>query len=494
MRHASWFLLLTLIGGSALGAEVEVISRPGDDKSTLETAAQVFPHPRQLHYQQLETIAFIHFGMNTFTGREWGDGSDDPALFNSTKLDANQWVSVLKQAGFKLLIFTAKHHDGFCLWPSDYTDYDIAASPWKEGKGDLLREVVDACNAQGMEIGLYLSPWDRHHPDFGSETYNEYYRNQLREILTNYGPFREVWFDGAGRTEPGPSGEVHQFDDEGFWRIIRELAPEAVLVGMGPDARWVGNEDGYARDSEWSVLPLTRDSVDSSLPPEELLLRHFEPKNRMDEDLGSLSALKGATALHWYPAEADVSIRPGWFYHPEEDSQIKSVAKLTDIYFGSVGRNAVLLLNIPPNKAGRITQADADTLLAWRQHLDEMFETNLVKDAAIRVGLEEVDPMILIDGNISTSIQAVNTLTFSFDTPVTLTNLLLQEAIEQGQHVAEWVLEAEAVGGWTEVVRGTTIGYKRLERFDAVTTSSLRLRVLKSRGAAWIGEVGFYTN
>lgn len=497
MRPARWFLFLLLMAAATLclhAAEVERVAIPGDPDATKDATAQVTPHPRQLHYQQLETIAFIHFGMNTFTGREWGDGTDDPALFNPTDLDATQWVSVLKEAGFKLLIFTAKHHDGFCLWPSKYTDYDIAASPWKDGKGDLLREVVDACNAQGMEIGLYLSPWDRHHPDFGnSEVYNEYYRNQLREILTNYGPFREVWFDGAGRSEPGPGG-VQQFDDEGFWRIIRELAPEAVLVGMGPDARWVGNEAGYARESEWSVLPLTHEPLERHVPPEELLLRHFEPKNRMEQDLGSVDTLNGATALHWYPAEADVSIRPGWFYHPEEDDKIKSVAELTDIYFGSVGRNAVLLLNIPPNQQGRITQADADTLLAWRKHLDRLFATNLLEDAVVRVNPEKVDPALLTDGTSITALNTAETLTFLFEEPVTFSTLLLQEDIEQGQQVAEWVLEADMGEEWVEVVRGTTIGYKRLERFDPVTTTSLRLRLLKSRGTARISEVGLYAN
>ena len=274
------------------------------------------PSPQQLAWQRHEFIAFAHFGINTFTDREWGEGKEDPRLFNPTEFDAGQWAAALQDAGVKLLILTAKHHDGFCLWPSKFTEHCVKNSPWRGGQGDVVREVVEALREKQIRVGLYLSPWDRNQPTYGdSPKYNEYFRNQLRELLTNYGAIDEVWFDGA--CGEGPNGKRQEYDWPSYYALIRELQPNALIAISGPDIRWVGNESGVARENESSVV--TRDGQ-----------------------------------LVWHPAECDVSIRPGWFYHPSEDDKVKSLATLADIYFKSVGRNSVLLLNIPPDRRGRI--------------------------------------------------------------------------------------------------------------------------------------------
>ena len=278
------------------------------------------PTPQQLAWQRHELIAFAHFGINTFTDREWGDGKEDPGLFNPTDFDARQWAAALHAAGVKLLILTAKHHDGFCLWPSRFTEHSVKNSPWRNGQGDVVREVVDALREREIRVGLYLSPWDRNQPWYGdSPKYNEYFRNQLGELLGNYGVIDEVWFDGA--CGEGPNGKKQEYDWTSYYALVRERQPAALIAICGPDIRWVGNESGVARENESSVVQ--RDGH-----------------------------------LAWHPAECDVSIRPGWFYHPAEDAKVKSLPTLVDIYFKSVGRNSVLLLNIPPDRRGRIADAD----------------------------------------------------------------------------------------------------------------------------------------
>jgi alpha-L-fucosidase len=283
----------------------------------------VTPHPRQLAWQEMELHAFVHFGMNTFTNREWGDGTEDPKLFNPTQFDARQWMRALKAAGMKQVVVTAKHHDGFCLWPSKYTEHSVKNSPWRDGKGDIVREVAEACRAEGLKLGIYLSPWDRHEPSYGdSPRYNEHYKNQLTELLTNYGPIYEVWFDGA--CGEGPSGKKQVYDWDGYVEVVRRLQPEAVIFSdAGPDVRWVGNEDGLASATNWSML--RRDEFSPGTSDYKLL-------GEGQED-----------GTHWVPCECDVSIRPGWFYHPDQDDQVKSLAQLLDIYYRSVGQNAVLL-------------------------------------------------------------------------------------------------------------------------------------------------------
>ncbi|MGA2362361.1 MAG: alpha-L-fucosidase [Candidatus Aminicenantales bacterium] len=318
----------------------------------MEKAARVVPSERQIAWQSLEFQAFFHFGMDTFTDREWGRGKEDPKLFNPADLDAGQWVEAAKAAGIKGVIVTAKHHDGFCLWPSRFTAHSVKASPWKNGKGDVVREVADACRKAGLKFGIYLSPWDRHEPSYGdSPRYNEHFKNQLRELLTGYGGISEVWFDGA--CAEGPNGKRQVYDWEGYWSLIRELQPGAVISIMGPDVRWIGNEAGVSRESEWSVIPVAQaDDRPAAKDPGGIA-----GLDAMAPDLGSLTVIeetaKKGGRLIWYPAQVDVSIRPGWFYHPAEDMKVKTPDHLLDIYYGAVGGNAQLLLNIPPGSGAR---------------------------------------------------------------------------------------------------------------------------------------------
>ncbi|HLR31375.1 MAG TPA: alpha-L-fucosidase, partial [Fodinibius sp.] len=450
-------------------------------------AARLSPSQRQYEWQKLEFTAFLHFGINTFTDREWGTGKEDPALFNPTNFDADQWMRVLKDAGIKLVILTAKHHDGFCLWPSEYTEHDVASSPWRDGKGDVVKAVAEAADRAGLKFGVYLSPWDRHEPSYGqSEKYNTFFKHQLRELLTNYGKIDEVWFDGA------KGDDVDQtYDWDGYYRLIRELQPEAVIAVRGPDVRWVGTESGYGRETEWSVVP--GGPVDDK---EKMKSGLIKPNvNATAEDLGSREQLKDARSLFWYPSEVDVSIRPGWFYHAEEDAQVKSLDKMLDIYYSSVGRNSLLLLNIPPDKRGRIHEADARRLRELRAVLEQTFDENIAKKAAVEA--EGDNPQNVIDSNIETHWSPVGTskaatLSFNFEEPKSFNRLMVQENILQGQRVEQFKLEAKVENKWRKIAEGTTIGYKRLLRFPVVTTTQVRLEIEQSRLRPAIAEVGFY--
>ena len=295
----------------------------------------------------MEFTCFAHFGMNTFTDREWGQGTEDPKRFNPTAFDADQWVAACKRGGMKLLIATCKHHDGFCLWPSKYTEHCVKNSPWRNGRGDVVKEVSAACRRGGIRFGIYLSPWDRHEKTYGSDAYNEYYKNQLRELLSNYGDIAEVWWDGA--CGEGPNGKRQVYDWAAYIKIVRELQPNALMAICGPDIRWVGNENGLARETEWSVQPPIPDSHATA--------------NSASEKTWPID-----TVFRWYPAECDVSIRPGWFYHASQDRQVKSLRELLEIYYCSVGRNSVLLLNVPPDRRGRFHENDVARLGELRRH------------------------------------------------------------------------------------------------------------------------------
>ena len=455
-----------------------------DQQEIIRKAAQVTPSPRQLAWQQREFIAFVHFGINTFTDREWGTGKEDPKLFNPTQLDARQWVRVCKEAGMKMIILTAKHHDGFCLWPSKYTEHSVKNSPWREGKGDVVRELADACREAGLAMGIYLSPWDMHEPTYGDTVkYNDFYKNQLRELLTNYGEVDEVWFDGA----KGPNAKDMEYDWAGYYAIVRELQPNAVIFN-GPDVRWVGNESGYARESEWSVM--NRND------------KPFEFVNLTAKDLGSTKALGDRANLIWYPAEADVSIRPGWFYHASQDDKVKSLEKLLDIYFCSVGRNSALLLNIPPDRRGLIHENDARRLGELGKVLDEIFKQSFALGAVAKASHVRDDNPIygadkIVDGNRNTywctdDGTTSATVEFSLAKKSTFNVAELAEYITVGQRVEEFTLEAWDGGDWNEFARSTTVGYKRLLRFDDVTTEKVRLRILMSRLCPTICQFGLY--
>ena len=315
------------LGGCGLTKEnyyVKHVEFPQDAtlEQKIDMAARLVPTPQQAAWQQMELTAFLHFGINTFTGREWGDGKEDPAIFNPTELDAEQWVRSLKDAGFKMVLLTAKHHDGFCLWPTATTKHSVASSPWKNGQGDVVKELRKACDKYDMKFGVYLSPWDRNAECYGdSPKYNEFFIQQLTELLTNYGEVHEVWFDGANGE--GPNGKKQIYDWDAFYKTIQKLQPKAVMAIMGDDVRWVGNEKGLGRETEWSATVLTPG----------IYARSEENNKRLGvfskaEDLGSRAMLEKATELFWYPSEVDVSIRPGWFYHAEEDSKVKPESEI----------------------------------------------------------------------------------------------------------------------------------------------------------------------
>lgn len=435
----------------------------------VDMAARLVPTPQQQEWQKMELTAFLHFGINTFTDREWGDGTEDPALFNPTELDAEQWVRSLKEAGFKMVILTAKHHDGFCLWPTKTTKHSVASSKWKDGKGDVVKELRDACTKYDMRFGVYLSPWDRNAECYGdSPRYNQFFIDQLTELLTNYGEVHEVWFDGANAE--GPNGRKQIYDWDAFYKTIQKLQPKAVMAIMGDDVRWVGNERGLGRETEWSATVLapgiyTRsDSVNSALGV-----------GSTSADLGSREILAKANELFWYPSEVDVSIRPGWFYHADQDNQVKSLKHLTDIYFQSVGYNSVLLLNIPPDRRGLIHEADVKRLKEFADYRDRTFANNLVAD-----------------GQVLWNAAGGESREYALKEAAPVNVVLLQEDIAKGQRVEEFEVEALVDGEWKSVGKGTTIGYKRLLRFPEVNASSLRLTLRSTRLKANICNVAAY--
>jgi alpha-L-fucosidase len=467
--------------GMAQGNYVPILPTDGE-VAIIRKAARVVPSPRQLRWQKLELTAFFHFGINTFTDREWGDGKEDLSLFNPTRLDARQWVRVAKEAGIRQVILTAKHHDGFCLWPSKYTDHTIARTPYQHGQGDIVAAFAKACHEYGIGLGFYLSPWDRNSPVYGdSAKYNDLFLHWLAELLTNYGKVDEVWFDGANGE--GPNGKKQVYAFEAWYHLIRKLQPQAVIAIMGPDVRWVGTEAGEGRMTEWSVLPVgaaTQESIAANSQTDET----FAPLgDLMGQDLGSRERLMNARGLIWYPAETDVSIRPGWFYHPKEDSLVRTPSGLMDLYFSSVGRNSVLLLNIPPNREGLISDADVRSLRGWRRRMDATFGVDLAAGAIWSRGSRDERW-----GRNDTTAMVAVTLKGekAFDV------LSLQEDIRQGQRVERWVFEAKVDGEWKEVVSGTTIGYKRLMRFSPVSARYVRLRIVSSRLSPIVSKIGLY--
>jgi len=457
-------------------------------------AANVTPSERQLRWQKLELTGFIHFGVNTFTNKEWGDGTESPQIFNPTALDAKQWVRTCKEGGIKQVIITAKHHDGFCLWPTKYTAHSVKNSPWKNGKGDVVKEVADACREQGLGFGVYLSPWDRNSAFFGdSAKYNDYFVNQLTELLSNYGRVDEVWFDGANGE--GPTGKKQVYDFNRWYALIRKLQPTAMISVMGPDVRWVGTESGYGRETEWSVVPLDAQQQDKVAATSQQDVA-FAPKNMMEDDLGSRAKIKNAKSLVWYPAEIDVSIRPGWFNHPAEDTKVKTPAQLLDIYNNSVGKNGVLLLNIPPNTQGVIQENDAKSLKGWKAALDKTFSTNLLKGAKITAPVA-TKANALLDENYATywTTKASDTtavLDFRLKSPQTFDVFLIQENITVGQRIEKFVLEYQEGKTWKKAAEGTTVGYKRLLTFAPITAQNIRLRIESSRLNPTISYLGLF--
>jgi alpha-L-fucosidase len=504
--HGRRFLLLLVVlaieGCQELRPGPVAVIRTGDTPEEIVwKAANVCPSLRQKQWQEREFITFFHFGINTFTDREWGTGTESPSLFNPTDFDARQWARVARDAGMRMAIITAKHHDGFCLWPSAFTEHSVKNSPWRNGKGDVVGDLAAACKEFGLAFGLYLSPWDRHEPTYGdSPRYNEYFRNQLRELLSNYGDVAEVWFDGA--CGEGPNGRRQEYDWPSYYRIIRELQPGAVIFGMGPDVRWVGTESGYGRETEWSVIPDVLQSPDpvAVRHRQEAVDRAFLPRDLTHHDLGSREKILASRSLAWYPAETDVSIRPGWFHHPGEDNRVKTPEQLVDIYYASVGRNGVLLLNIPPDTRGRIHDNDIRSLVGMRRILEHTFRIDLASSATVTASSEKPAHRAssVIDRDPATYWTTQNgatqaELTFELPGEPVFDCVMLQEYISVGQRVEKFRLECWDGRVWNPVAEGTTVGYKRLLRFPPVKMEKIRLRIEQSRAAPALSTVGLFT-
>ncbi len=502
------FTLCTITGTLLLKAQPKgnnhfsnfvLIDSTDSKKTIISKAANVVPSKIQYEWQKLEFTAFIHFGINTFYDVEWGKKDFDITKFNPTEFDANQWVSVLKEAGVKLILLTTKHHDGFCLWPTKLTSHNISNTPFQNGKGDIVRDLSIACKNADIKFGVYLSPWDMHEPLYGTDEYNKFFVAQLTELLTNYGDIAEVWFDGA--CGEGSNGKKQVYNWQSYYKTIRSLQPNAVIAIMGPDVRWVGTESGYGRKTEWSVLPgASMNQYDIAKESQQQKLDSaFTPKDLMNEDLGSREKIFTAASLVWYPSEIDVSIRNGWFYHTKDDSTVKSPEKLVDIYFNSVGLNGVLLLNVPPDKRGLIHENDIKALNGMRKLLDETFRTNLAKEATLITHNSRQNSSLknILDDNLETywiaDQQDLQTsVELTFDKNQKFNCAMLQENILIGQRIEKFHIDYWDGNTWNTFAKATTVGYKRLIRFPVVTTKRIRIVIKESRLNPTLSTFGLY--
>ncbi len=443
-----------------------VIPEGATAEEIMDIAARVVPTPNQLAWQQMELTAFLHYGINTYTNREWGDGKESPSLFNPTSFDADQIVKSIKAGGFKLIILTCKHHDGFCLWPSLYTEHSVKNSPYK---GDVVKEISDACKKNGIKFGVYLSPWDRNAPCYGdSPKYNEYFINQLTELLTNYGEISEVWFDGA--CGEGPNGKIQEYDWQAITGTIHRLQPEAVTAICGDDIRWVGNESGKGRESEWNVTPLA-----PKVYPDAMQLREELSIDEVSRDLGSRELIGKAKELFWYASETDVSIRPGWFYHESQNDRVRSLKNLVDIYFSSVGSNSSLLLNVPPTLEGKVHPTDSVRLKEFGDYIRSAFANDYA-----------------MNGNRTVAMEQGTQVTLDVKKGEKVNTVMVQENIAKGQRVEAFRVELLINGQWVTVGDATTIGYKRLLRFPATEAEKVRLTIISARKTAEISRIGLF--
>lgn len=435
------------------------------------------PTERQLNWHKLKYYAFIHFSPNTFTDMEWGFGDESPADFNPTELDCEQWARVAKDAGMEGIMITAKHHDGFCLWPSKYTEHSVKNSPWKNGKGDIIKDLREACDKYGLKLGIYLSPWDRNHAKYGTDEYIEYYRNQLRELLTNYGEIYEVWFDGANGGDGfyGGARETRRIDNKTYYdwentiKIVRELQPMACMFSDGgPDIRWVGNERGYGADPNWSTINKGAFYPGVGSVNEQLQHGH--------ED--------GTT---WLPAEVNTSIRPGWFYHKSQDDRVKSLNQLVDNWYHSVGMNGNFILNIPPDQRGLFHENDVKRLMELKEYIDKAFSINYAKNATSTVtnyrgNSNKYNSSKVLDENPDTYWATDDdvlegSLEIEFKKPQEVNAVLLQEYIALGQRVRSFSIDVKTEGKYNRFAEGLTVGNRRLIRFKTVETSKIRINI-----------------
>lgn len=455
------------------------------------------PSPRQIHWHELEFYGFTHFTVNTFTDREWGLGDEDPSTFNPAAFDADQIVESLAAAGMKGVILTAKHHDGFCLWPTSTTEHSVRKSAWRNGKGDIVRDMSQAAHRRGLKFGVYLSPWDRNNAQYGSPGYIDIYRRQLRELLTQYGPIFEVWHDGAngGDGYYGGAREKRRIDRKTYydwprtWEMVRELQPGAAIFSdVGPDVRWVGNEKGFANETCWETFdPVGRDG--GAAAPGDVREAELTTGTR--------------NGKHWLPPECDVSIRPGWFWHEKENSRVKSPDALMDVYFKSVGRGASFLLNVPPDRRGLIHAQDAASLREFGQRLRSTFRANLAAGAKVsasnvRGASRDFRPENVLYGGLPTYWTTDDGVTkpelvLDFGGARTFNIVRVREHIPLGQRIARIAVDAWRDSTWSEIGQATSIGPCRLLRFDTpVGTPRVRLRILESAAAPALAEAAVF--
>ncbi|HUM66113.1 MAG TPA: alpha-L-fucosidase [Chitinophagaceae bacterium] len=444
-----------------------------------QTPKTPLPSKAQLAWHDLEYYWFIHFGPNTFTDKEWGHGDEPSEVFNPTSLDCRQWARIAKASGAKGIIITAKHHDGFCLWPSQYSKHTVRESKWKNGKGDVVGELAKACKEYGLKFGVYLSPWDRNHPQYGTPEYNDVYVNTMKELVKNYGPFFEFWWDGANGE--GPNGKKQEYDFRRFEQTLREIAPNTIVFSdIGPDVRWVGNEKGIAGKTNWNYLDTAGFKRGAGSPPTDTL---------------NQGNINGA---NWIPAECDVSIRPGWFYHANEDDKVKTAEQLFDLYLKSVGRGANFLLNIPPDRRGLVHEIDSASLVEFKKLRETNFANNLVKDA--RAELHGSGGIFrrtqFTDNNPATFEKLSNyestRLWIKFEEVKKVNCIVLQEAIQNGQQVIEAKLELLNGSQPVKEINITTIGRKRILTFPTVEASAFNLLIKNAKETPEISEIAAY--
>ncbi len=461
-----YFLLLALC----------FISRNG--LAQKETPLPPLPSREQLDWHEKEFYLFIHFGPNTFTNREWGLGNEDPSVFNPSALDCEQWVRIAKKAGAKGIILTAKHHDGFTLWPSKFSTHTVRESKWQDGKGDVVKALADACRKLGLDMGVYISPWDRNHPLYGTPAYNEVYLSTMKELLTGYGRFFELWWDGANGE--GPNGKKQEYDFNRFQDSAFAWQPQLIIFSdIGPGIRWCGNENGIINSTNWNLLDTAGFKRGEGAPPTDTLNR------------GNMYG------KHWMPAEADVSIRPGWFYHPEEDKKVKTPETLFNLYLHSVGNGGNLLLNVPPDRTGRINAIDSAALMGFRQIRDAAFANDLLVNARLSANTgKQAGLVTLTDHNTNSywvSGKKENTeLVLQLPDKKKLNTLVLEEMLSFGQRVISFSIEVYDGSTYRQVYSGTTIGRKKIAQFDTAETNTIRIRIQQAKAAPVLRNIAGY--
>ena len=444
----------------------------------LLTAQVPKPTVQQLQWHDMEFYLFTHFGPNTFTDLEWGEGTEKAEIFNPSNLDCRQWCRIAKAAGAKGIIITAKHHDGFCLWPSKYSTHTVRESNWRNGKGDVLKELSAACKEYGLKFGVYISPWDRNHPDYGTPQYNDVFVNMMKELFTNYGPIWELWWDGANGE--GPNGKKQVYDWNRFKKTVKKLSPNTVIFSdVGPHIRWVGNERGIAGENNWNTLDTAGFTAGAGAPTNDTLSR------------GNVNGKV------WIPAECDVSVRPGWFYHKEEDDKVKTPEQLFDLYLKSVGRGATLLLNVPPDRRGLIHENDSAALVEFKNLRDRIFKTDFAVKAAVSLltGHKRKPAAAVNDQNENTFIEITDlknqSLHIHFKQPTNIRTIVLKEFIKDGQSVKKFYVEVRSKDG-QERFEATTIGHKRIIDFPGREAEDIFIHFVESKRSVKLSGVEVY--